>query len=280
MRIAKSKSAHRKSAVRKSKPQVVRKAPSRARAIYPVIGSEALLENVPVVVFSYRFTNVIDHGFIYVSAQSKALLGMTPKEFMKAPNNLRLHPDDVEIFNDNVLAAMEARKSVATQVRVLLKSSQPRWVHITAWPLADEKNEAHYSGIIIDIDAHKKAESENIQTLARMEQAQDIAKLGWYDMNLKDRVIDLTSEFADSLGLPFAAGGRVMGEEADKYREAFLNAIHPDDRERYMSIISDPSCAASSSTIASWRALTMCAISARGFSALPIKTVTVFAISR
>jgi len=113
-------------------------------------------------------------------------------------------------------------------------------VQLSAWRQSKKNRVSIYSGVVLDIDAHKLAEAETLNTLDRMEQAQDIAKLGWYDMNVQDRVIDLTSEFADNLGLPFAPGGRVTGVQADKYREAFLNAIHPEDRERYMSIISDP----------------------------------------
>jgi diguanylate cyclase (GGDEF)-like protein/PAS domain S-box-containing protein len=195
--------------------------------------------NVPLVVFSYAYRSPDDHGFTYANPQTKRLLGMSPAELTRRPGGLRLHPDDVEVFDERVLRVMAAGGVVDAQVRVLMKSSQARWVHIAAWPQRKEKAAAVYSGVILDIHSHKKSESEHIETLERMEEAQDIAKLGWYDLNAKDRVIDLTSEFADHLGLPFTVGGRVRGAEFDRYREAFINAIHPEDRPRYLKIIED-----------------------------------------
>jgi len=193
------------------------------------------------VPFRYRYAGRDAHGLVAVGPQAKAILGHSPAELLKSATALRLHPDDVEIFTGKILGAMAKGAPVDAELRVLHRAGPARWVHLVAWPEAREKKARVYAGVIIDIDARKRAETEMVKTLERMEQAQDIAKMGWYDLNVKDRVIDLTNEFADSLGLPFAPGGRVTGAEADKYREAFLNAIHPDDRERYMAIISDPS---------------------------------------
>ncbi|MDX2142793.1 MAG: diguanylate cyclase [Rhodospirillaceae bacterium] len=213
-------------------------AAARARTPRPDVPAVAW-NSVPLVVFTYRYKNADDHGFIFANAQTKRLLGLAPAELTKKTGGLRLHPDDVETFDEHVLRPMAAGASVDVQVRVLMKSSQTRWIHIAAWPHRKEKGAAVYNGVILDIHNHKKTQTEQIETLERMEHAQDIAKLGWYDMNLKDQVMDLTNEFADSLGLPFAPGGRVRGKEFERYREAFLNAIHPDDRARYAAIIAD-----------------------------------------
>jgi diguanylate cyclase (GGDEF)-like protein/PAS domain S-box-containing protein len=233
-----TQAAPRKRAAAKTHKKGSPRAAVRVRQVRPE-GAPAALSNVPLVVFTYRYKSIDDHGFTFVNAQTRRLLGMAPAELTKKLGGLRLHPDDVEVFDEQVVRAMSAGAAVDVQVRVLMKSSQVRWIHFAAWPQRKEKGAAIYSGVILDIHSHKKTQTEQIETLERMEQAQDIAKLGWYDMNLKDRVIDLTNEFADSLGLPFAPGGRVRGKEADRYREAFLNAIHPEDRPRYMSIIND-----------------------------------------
>ncbi|MBL8644731.1 MAG: diguanylate cyclase [Rhodospirillaceae bacterium] len=216
-----------------------RRTPPRAvAAIKPTAPS---LDALPLVLFNYRYGGPNDHGFTYASGQSLELLGMKPEEMTRESSVLRLHPDDVGAFDDFVLRTMAAGETVDVHLRILHKDSTPRWVHFNAWPQKKIKKEWHYTGLMLDIDARKKVEAEQTAILERMEEAQDIAKLGWYDFNVKSRVLDLTNDFADSLGLPIAPGGRVTGEDADRYVQAFLNALHPEDRERYMSIIADES---------------------------------------
>jgi len=220
-----------------------RRKPAARKAVQPKSKPAAagLFDAVPVVAFSYRYGGPDAHGFSAVSPQAKTVLGVSPAILLKNPAALRLHPDDVGVFNARVLGAMAKGETVDAQVRVLHKASQVRWVQISAWLRSRKNRTAQYSGIALDIDARKRTEADVLKTMERMEEAQDIAKMGWYDFNVQDSVIDLTSEFADSLGLPFAPGGQVTGAASDTYREAFLNAIHPEDRERYMAIINDPS---------------------------------------
>lgn len=196
---------------------------------------------MPVVLFSYQHTAQDNHGFTWASEHAARMLGIKAQDLVKEAGGLRLHPDDVGAFDDFVLRTMAAGEPVDVHLRVLLKDSAPRWVHVCAWPQNKVKTTWHYTGVILNIDDRKKVEAEQSAMLARMEEAQDIAKLGWYDFNVKSRMLDLTNDFAESLGLPLAPGGRVTGEAADKYVEAFLNALHPDDRERYTSIIADES---------------------------------------
>jgi PAS domain-containing protein len=230
------KTSARKTVKPKSKTPVL-----KAKNVSAPEATHFLLESGHAVLFSYRYAGAYNHGFSFVSAKAKAVVGVSAAALMKNAGALRLHPDDVDQFNNRVLGAMAKGEEVNAQIRVLQNASEVHWVQLSAWLQSKKNRVSVYNGIVLDIDAHKLAEADTIKILERMEHAQDIAKLGWYDLNVQDRVIDLTSEFADNLGLPFAPGGHVTGVEADKYREAFLNAIHPEDRERYMSIISDPS---------------------------------------
>ncbi len=241
MASPRSKPAHtnKKGAARKPTAARRKRAPNQAGAL-SASALQISFDTAPVVTFSYRYTDNVTHGFTEISAHAKILLGMKAAELLKSAGGLRLHPDDVETFQSSVLGAMAKAAPVDAHLRVLHSASAARWVHINAWLTSTDKKSKIYSGLILDINARKKTEADTVGVLARMEQAQVIAKLGWYDNNLKDRVIDLTSDFADDLGLPFAPGGRVTGAAADRYREAFLNAVHPEDRERYVAIISDP----------------------------------------
>jgi diguanylate cyclase (GGDEF)-like protein len=235
-KTSKSKTPKLKSAKRKiSAPK--KSAAQKSKVIPPSTAFDAL----PVVAFYYQFTSQDDHGFTWVSEHSAKMLGVKAHELVKETGGLRLHPDDVGAFDDFVLRTMAAGEPVDVHLRVLHKDSAPRWIHFNAWPQTKVKHTWSYTGLILNIDERKKAETEQSVMLQRMEEAQDIAKLGWYDFDVKSKMLDVTNEFADSLGLPFAPGGRVTGEAADNYINAFLNALHPDDRERYMSIIADES---------------------------------------
>ena len=241
MPSARSKSVRRKTSARKTVKPKSKTPVLKAKNVSAPEATHFLLKSGHVVLFSYRYAGAYNHGFSFVSAKAKAVVGVSAAALIKNAGALRLHPDDVDQFNNRVLGAMAKGEEVNAQIRVLHNASEVHWVQLSAWLQSKKNRVSVYNGIVLDIDAHKLAEADTIKILERMEHAQDIAKLGWYDLNVQDRVIDLTSEFADNLGLPFAPGGHVTGVEADKYREAFLNAIHPEDRERYMSIISDPS---------------------------------------
>lgn len=199
------------------------------------------IEELPLVVFRYRYSSADDHGFTYISANAKKLLGAKPAELLKSTNAMRLHPDDVEKFKDRVRKKIANGDPVDVQLRILHRSSITKWIHITAVKQHSAKGTNHYTGLMMDVDARRRKYIEQSAVLDRMEEAQDIAKMGWYDFNVKSRVLDLTSDFAESLGLPIAPGGRASGAAADKYIETFLNALHPDDRERYLGIIADES---------------------------------------
>lgn len=72
-----------------------------------------------------------------------------------------------------------------------------------------------------------------------MRRAEEIAHLGWYDYDVAAETIHLTPEFAAHLGFPHVPSGCVHGADAASYVEVFRAAIHPDDRDRYASIIAD-----------------------------------------
>ncbi|MDX2222431.1 MAG: diguanylate cyclase [Rhodospirillaceae bacterium] len=72
-----------------------------------------------------------------------------------------------------------------------------------------------------------------------MRRAEEIAHLGWYDYDIVAGTLHLTPEFAAHLGFPLVPSGLVRGAAAAAYVEQFRAAIHPDDRDRYASIIAD-----------------------------------------
>lgn len=231
-------SPRRKATAKSSTKRAVKSPASKGNGS---VSKTPALDALPAVAFSYRYAGSGDHGFSFVSPQAKTLLGVSAAELRKSPLALRLHPDDVERYSEQVLGAMASGKFVETQVRVLHKASKPRWVHIRAELQRREKKVSTYFGVIVDVDSIKQVEAEQTAILGRMEEAQDIAKLGWYEFNVKNRVLDVTNEFADNLGLPFAPDGQVTGADVDKYVETFINAIHPEDRDRYLAIIADES---------------------------------------
>jgi len=118
---------------------------------------------------------------------------------------------------------------------------QVKWLSVTAEPLDKTRTGLRFSGMIADIDSAKQIEIEFEMMRERIGRAQDIAEFGWYDYNVKDQVIDFTPEFASGLGLPNAATGKLSGPIAEKFAEGFRSAVHSDDRERFLSMISDAS---------------------------------------
>ncbi len=76
----------------------------------------------------------------------------------------------------------------------------------------------------VDITKHKEYEEKLLKNEARLNRSQEIANLGSWELDLEKGHLYWTDEVYRIFGL-------IRGEEKETY-DGFLNAIHPDDRDR------------------------------------------------
>ena len=190
-----------------------------------------------------RYTEPSDHGFQYVGPQCRKLLGRSAAKLIKYPSAFAPVIEDATAFQADFIRPMSQGRRAKFEGRFAVGRGRVKWLSVTVEPLDKAKGVFRFAGKVSDIDDTKRVEIEFEMMRERMSRAQEIAEFGWYDYNAKDQVIDFTPEFAQNLGLLVVASGRLTGPLAEKYVVAFRASVHPDDRERFLSIVTDMSWA-------------------------------------
>jgi PAS domain S-box-containing protein len=126
--------------------------------------SEERLQLISSVTSDYTFTSRFDgHGGLQHDVYGGAfetITGYTPEEFVKIGGWASIvHPDD-RAQDAHDMAMLGENKSVITEVRIIRKDGQIRWVRVYGYPLWDSthKNLVGIYGAVQDINQRKLAE--------------------------------------------------------------------------------------------------------------------------
>jgi hypothetical protein len=115
-------------------------------------------------------------------------------------------------------------------IRNRSKDGEIYWVSATIVPFLDKNSRPYqYLSIINDITKRKKAESEILWNQAMLNEAQTIARMGNWDIDIQTRACKWSDEFYNLLGY-----GRY---EIECSIEAFLDRIHPEDVSDFAQFI-------------------------------------------
>lgn len=239
-RTTRKRSAASKPRTRASRGKSAR-APTRARSAAPIPSFDlaTLVHELPVASFVLRVKAPDAISFEFVSDISKQVIGLSPAHLRKDAN--ALHPADVDFarykkeFRDAVLAG----RKVAFAGRFMVGKAKEKWLRIVAQPITESRRDRLFCGTIEDIDEAARAREQSQVLLERCNKAQEIANLGWYEFDVAAGTLELTPGFAERLGFDHVPSGRLVGKRALNYVDAFRNALHPDDRDRFSSIIAD-----------------------------------------
>jgi PAS domain S-box-containing protein len=171
-------------------------------------------------------------GMLYVSpayetlfAQSREELYQDARAFLKA-----IHTED----RDRVIEQIRAidRAGFADEYRVVHPNGEVRWVRANAFPVEDATGSPYrIAGILEDITEQREAEEALRLSESRLEAAQRIAHIGHWDWDIRTNDLYWSREIY-----------RIFGLEPEIFESsypAFLERIHPDDRERVAAAVED-----------------------------------------
>ncbi len=151
----------------------------------------------------------------------------TPQELRTLNFQKITHPDDLQA--DLELVQKTARKEIdgyQLEKRYITKDGDCVWVHLTVSPIFsdDQKSEVEYFiAMIEDITERKSMITELSRTQEGLMEAERVSKLGHWDWDIKNGTLQWSEGML-----------RLFGETQDSFGhtyEAFLNLVHPDDRD-------------------------------------------------
>ncbi len=201
----------------------------RKRAEEALRESEARHRRITEGLTDYQYTVRVESGRAVETTRSplcQVVTGYTVEEFAADPD-LRIRivaPEDVELVKERMQKILAGKEMPPLEHRILRKDGETRWVCDTTILLKDASGHLlSYDGVIKDITERKRAEEALRESEARLTEAQRIAHLGNWELDL----VANTLTWSDEVFRLF---------EVDKERfgasyEAFLAAIHPNDRD-------------------------------------------------
>ncbi|WP_024325877.1 PAS domain-containing protein [Thioalkalivibrio sp. AKL19] len=187
---------------------------------------EKIAHNLPGVIYQYRQYPDGRASLPYASEGMADVYGVTPEAVRHdaSPAFEVIHPDDVE----RVVASIEASMRCLEPWRQRYRVRHPRrgeiWVEGHSSPEALEDGSVLWFGVILDITDRVRAEVALHLRERELAEAQRIAHIGNWVSDFSRNEVRWSDEV-------FRIFGMRRGEWGGTHA-AFLQAVHPEDRER------------------------------------------------
>ncbi len=189
-----------------------------------------LTENMPVVPYTCKAEG--DFGANYIASTVEGMTGYRPEHFTSKSSFWvdNIHPDDREsVFND--MPALFEKDSLTHEYRFKTADGSYIWVEdILRLIRKTDGTPDHIIGSWSDITERKKTEKELKRSEQSLSKAQEIARLGNWDINLITNDLTWSKEIYNIFNVK-------PGDFGFTY-EAFLDLIHPDDKDLVIKKIS------------------------------------------
>lgn len=133
----------------------------------------------------------------------------------------RIHIDDRDKVTQAVSQCVEQREPYDIEHRILREDGQEYWVQERGDVVYNDKGQPlRMLGVVIDIDAKKRAELELLERRRQLKQAQKRARLGHWRANLQTGELIWSGVIYDIFGIDSKTPPNV---------DLFMQAVHPDD---------------------------------------------------
>jgi len=160
--------------------------------------------------------------FIYANPAQCRMLGYTKEEIEQLKVG-DIHPEkDLARVLGEFMAQARGEKTIAADIPCLRKDGSILYADISTTSMIIDGRKCNV-GFFSDITKRKQAEEALRNTAMRLNEAQRIAHIGSWELDLKTNVLT----WSDEIYRMFEIDPKKFGASY----EAFLDAIHPDDRE-------------------------------------------------
>ncbi len=183
-----------------------------------------ITHNLPGVVYEYTVRKGGEGRFIYISPQTKQLLGLLPGDILRNPKLIEglIHEDDKEGFKNSSYISNVSAANWRWEGRIRV-GNEIKWIETKSSAELQPDGAILWHGIITDITERKL-------TQQRLELALKGADLGSWDYNFKDKSIFISENWARTLGY-------TQKELEDNYQR-WSEFIHPEDAGYVKELVS------------------------------------------
>src|SRR5580658_3420130 len=150
----------------------------------------------------------------------------------------RVHSEDRDRLQQLRDRAAESGMDLDVEHRVLLPDGVIKHVHVVAHAGRDNSGDLEYAGVVTDITERKQADDEREalsrslqESKARLEEAQSVAHVGYWDWDLETGGIIWSDETYRIFGF--------KPQERPMDIETVSGLVHPDDREALYSTVDE-----------------------------------------
>lgn len=182
---------------------------------------DSMVENIPAMVF---LKQAKDLRFESLNLAGEKLLGH-PRKDLIGKNDYDIFPkEQADSFTQKDRSVLESHRLLEIpEEPIKTADGSIRWLHTYKIGLYDEQNNpTHLLGVSVDISDRKLAQDQLRESEANLEEAQRMAHLGHWNLEFPSMKLTWSDEVYRIFEMePQQFGGSY---------QAFLDAIHPDDR--------------------------------------------------
>ena len=220
--------------------EITRDITEKKRAEKEVREAEQRYRTVADFTHDWEYWESPEGEMLYVSPSCERISGYCPEEFVNNPDLMR----EIILSEDRRIWAAHEHKATAEPgplmiaFRIRTREGTIRWIEHVCQPVRDaEGTFLGFRASNRDITERKLAEGELKRKDKMLEDAQKIAHLGSWEWDILTNELKWSNEIFRIFGL--------SSQSFDATYEAFLESVHPDDRDEVKAAVNrslaDPS---------------------------------------
>lgn len=177
-----------------------------------------LADSMPQMVFVARPDSYIYH----YNARFYEYTGLTPESAIGTGWEEIVHPEDIAAVKEATKVSLENSLPFDCELRIRRHDGEYRWHINKAIPQLDERGKAiRYYGTATDIHESRVLRDRLQASTTFLSQAQEIAKLGYYEYDVRTNLSLWSDTLYQIYGLPV--------QEGWVETERFVKGVHPED---------------------------------------------------